>query len=384
MSTQAAPTRAKHDLGVPTKVHTRDIGTLKDLIAPMLAKEFPDRERLSVTGADIPTGAGVNNETLLLDISWVEGQTARTSGAVLRIDTAENLFPEPAFPAHYALYNLVRELTDVPVPRVYGLNTDNALLGRPFFFMDRIDGRVPSDQPPFHTEGWVYDTPPGERAAMWRQGVAAMAKLHALPLDRLAMLDRPKLGVSGLEQELAYTLNYMDWALDGDRHPVLEAGADWLRANLPVDPATAFAWGDARPQNLMFYDGRLAALLDWDMASLAGPEADLAWWTIMDLSTTHARDVPRLAGWGSPAETMQLWEKLSGKRLSDMAWHFAFAAFRGGVIVMRLAKILDAKGHLPAQSLDWKDNNIGIQYLASMLDLPRMSADSRIWPGPAG
>jgi aminoglycoside phosphotransferase (APT) family kinase protein len=381
-ASQAAPARAKHDLGVPTKVHTRDVETLKQLIVPLLAAEFPDRDRLKVTRADIPTGAGVNNETLLLELGWQEGGIARESGAVLRIDTADNLFPEPAFPTHYALYKLVHELTGVPVPRVYGLNTDTSLLGRPFFFMDRIAGRVPSDQPPFHTEGWVYDATPEERSGMWRQGVSAMCKLHALPVDRLSMLDRPKLGKSGVEQELAYTLNYMDWALAGDRHLVLEAGADWLRANLPADPATAFAWGDARPQNLMFDHGRLVALLDWDMASLAGPEADLAWWTIMDLSTTHARDVPRLSGWGSPAETMKLWESLSGKRLRDMAWHFAFAAFRSGVIVMRLAKMLDAKGHLPPQSVDWKDNNIGIQYLAAMLDLPRMSANSRNWPGP--
>ncbi|MDO7842187.1 phosphotransferase family protein [Sphingomonas immobilis] len=371
--------REKHDLGVPTKVHTRDPEALKPVLAELLAAEFPERAALTVTRADAPTGAGVNNETLLLDLAWRGGE----GGAVLRIDSADTLFPQPAFDTHIALYQLVAELTDVPVPRAFGLHTDPALFGRPFFFMDRIKGRVPSDQPPFHTEGWVYDLDTAARASMWRQAVAAMAKLHALPLDRLTMLERPALGRSGVEQQFVYKLGYMEWALDGDRHPVLEAAADWLRANLPADAGTGFAWGDARPQNLMFDDGQLVALLDWDMASLGGAEMDFAWWTIMDLSVTHARGVPRLSGWGSPADTMALWEQLSGRKLRDMRWHFAFAAFRAGVIVMRLAKMLDARGHLPAQSMDWKDNNIGIQYLASMLDLPPMSADSRPWPGPA-
>jgi aminoglycoside phosphotransferase (APT) family kinase protein len=131
----------------------------------------------------------------------------------------------------------------------------------------------------------------------------------------------------------------------------------------------------------MFREERVVALFDWDMASLGGPETDLAWWTIMDLSMTHSRGIPRLPGWGSPAETMALWEELSGRKLRDMVYHFKFAAFRSAIIVRRLARMLDAKGHLPEQSASWIDNNIGTQYLASMLNLPPRSTDSHAWPG---
>ncbi|MDB5447849.1 MAG: hypothetical protein JWQ97_3166, partial [Phenylobacterium sp.] len=38
-----------------------------------------------------------------------------------------------------------------------------------------------------------------------------------------------------------------------------------------------------------------AAVLDWDMVSLAGAECDLAWWTLMDQNYTAGRGIPRPA-----------------------------------------------------------------------------------------
>jgi len=217
---------------------------------------------------------------------------------------------------------------------------------------------------------------------MWEDAIAVMARLHETPLEDVAFLDRPALGGTGVEQELHFALRYMDWALAGDSNRVLAAAARWLQDNLPADTGGGLSWGDARPQNLMFREGRVVGLFDWDMASLAGPEADFAWWTLTDLSNTVSRGVPRLPGWGSPAESMARWEDIRGRRLRHMDWHFVFAAFRLGVILMRLAKMLDARGLLPERSQSWKDNNTGIQYCASLIGVPPLSADSLVWPGP--
>ena len=377
-----AAARDKHDLGVPTKVHRRDPATLKPLLTDMLAPRFPERQALRVTDVAVPTGAGVNNETVLLDLSWRDDGAERTGGAVLRMESDDSLFPEPPFATHFQLYQLMRRQRRVPVPDVWGLTSEDSALGKAFFFMERIEGRVPSDQPPFHTKGWFFDATAEDRRAMWLDAIDVMARLHATPVDTVDFLHRPALGRSGVEQELGQALGYLDWALDGDRHPILEASARWLRDNLPADAGTALAWGDARPQNLMFRDNKVVAVFDWDMVSLAGPEADFAWWTLMDLSNTVSRGITRLPGWGSPAETMARWEEVTGRTLRNMDWHYVFAAFRGGIIVMRLAKILAAKGLLPPQSADWKDNNIGIQYCASLLGLKPMTADSLPWPGP--
>jgi len=379
MSRGAAP--ATPDLGVPTKIHSRDPAILRPFLTELLAAQFPERQGLALGELAIPTGAGVNNETLLLDLSWREGGVEQTGGAVVRLESEDTLFPQPPFSAHYRIYEVLGRLGQVPVPAVWGLSAPAGPLDRAFFFMDRLSGDVPPDQPPFHATGWVHDLQPGEQRTLWESAVAAMVRLHATPASEVSFLDRPGQGASGLEQEFSHALSYMDWALAGERNRVLEAAAGWLKNNFPDDAPTGFSWGDARPQNLMFCGGKVVGLLDWDMASLAGPEADLAWWTLMDLSSTASRGIVRLPGWGSPAETIALWEKLSGRKLRHMDWHFVFAAFRAGVILMRLAKLLDAKGQLPEQTRSWKDNNTGVQYCASLLGLPPLSEDSAVWPG---
>jgi len=365
------------DLGFPTKVHASDPNELRPLIEARVAAHFPERRHLRVVHIEVPSGAGVANETLLLDLEWDGG----SGGAVMRIDTDDPLFIYPPFELHYRLYETVGKLALAPVPQMFWLELDDSLIGRPFFLMERMTGQVPNEQPVFHSAGWMHETTPAERRAMWRDTVEKMARLHQMPLEAVAFLERSQLGSSGLEQELNAALHYMRLALVQDRHPIVERAAEWLQRNLPANAVTGFSWGDARPQNVMYRDNRVVSLFDWDMASLAGPEADLAWWTVTDYSVTHARGISRIEGWGSPAETIALWEELSGRKLRDMEWHFVFAAFRNALALIKLAKMLDAKGNLPAQSAYLKDNNLGVQYLASMLDLPPISSDSMRWPG---
>ena len=57
--------------------------------------------------------------------------------------------------------------TDIPVPPVLWYEPDPGYLGAPFLVMRRIEGRVPTDMPPYHTGGWVTEISPTERMAMW-------------------------------------------------------------------------------------------------------------------------------------------------------------------------------------------------------------------------
>src|SRR5690606_8829955 len=158
----------KTDLGVPTKVHERDPEALRSIIEELLATEFPNRNNLRVTEIEIPTGAGVANETLLLTANWQEEGQTLSEGFVMRLDSNDKLFPEPAFADHFRLYDIMKRIGTVPAPRVLGLNLDRSPVGRPYFFMERIAGRVPSDQPPFHMTGWVTEKTELERQTMWR------------------------------------------------------------------------------------------------------------------------------------------------------------------------------------------------------------------------
>ena len=374
--------RPEGELGIPTKIQSRDPAQMTAVIEALLRKEFPSRRDIRVVNIEVPGAAGVNNETFLLDIEWSQDGETHREGLVLRLETSENLFFDPPFSQHFKLYEVMGRTRRAPAPRVFGLNLDDSIFGRPFFFMERVEGKVPGDQPLFHAEGWMHERSLDERKTMWRNTVDAMVRLHGAPVSDVAFLDRPNLGVTGFEQELGHYFDYMTDALQGQNHRVVEYAADWLRKNLPDDTPTGFSWGDSRPQNVIFNEeNEVVAILDWDMASLAGPEADLAWWTMMDLSSTRGRGLERLDGWGAPGETIELWQEIAGRKLKNMDFHFVFSAFRSGVIVMRLTKMLDAKGHLPPGSKSWINNNIGIQFLASLLDIPPMERDSQPWPG---
>jgi aminoglycoside phosphotransferase (APT) family kinase protein len=370
---------------MPIKQHARDPVSLGPVLRELLRGHFPDRPDLEIEHITTPSGAGVNNETVLVNLTWSGASASGSSrgGAVLRLETDDNLFLFPPFRHHFELMQIMERNGEVPVPHGFGLCLDDAVLGRPFFLMNREDGTVPADTPPFHAAGWLKDAGPSAQHAMWSDLVVTMAKLHATPLDQVDFLQRPALGRTGFEQELAASFEYMDLALEGESNRVLEATRDWLVKHLPDDTPTQLAWGDARPQNIIFRDNRVAALLDWDMASLAGAEADLAWWAIMHYGSTVSHGIPCLPGWSDPEQTIAEYERVSGRRLRHMGYHFVFAAFRGAIIVGRLARMLDCKGICPPTWLDFKHNSNGVQYLASMLGLPPLSADSQPWPGPA-
>ena len=104
-------------------------------------------------------------------------------------------------------------------------------------------------------------------------------------------------------------------------------------------------------QNLMFEGTQCTALLDWDMVSLAGAEADLAWWTIADHKYTASRGVQRLAGIGSPGDTMRLWE----------------AAYRQALVSIQLSNLHSAAvGYVPKIT----EPSIGLQWLSQLLEVP--------------
>jgi hypothetical protein len=57
--------------------------------------------------------------------------------------------------------------------------------------------------------------------------------------------------------------------------PLLGALFAWLEAHVPAEVSPVLLWGDAGPHNLLVHDGRISALLDWELAHLGHPLEDL-------------------------------------------------------------------------------------------------------------
>jgi aminoglycoside phosphotransferase (APT) family kinase protein len=165
--------------------------------------------------------------------------------------------------------------TAVPVPAVLATCEDSSLIGAPFFVMEFIEGVAINLEPPAE----LKDRGAAERVT--GEMVDALVDLHATDLAASGLGDfgRPTLY---LERQLERFGALLDHNATRPL-PDLEAVGDWLLANRPESSETTFVHGDYRLGNLMFATAptRLAAVLDWEMATVGDPLADLGYTTAM-------------------------------------------------------------------------------------------------------
>jgi len=365
----------------PLSTQRRDLSEARMVLTAWLADRLPNAAELRLSEVILPGGAGVANETLLFDATWSEHGVERSEGFVARVESSTFLFMEGNFDLHpRIIQEVARE--GIPAPKIVGFEPDPSVLGARFFVMGQVAGQVPADQPPYSESGWLFEATSEQRRMVWHSGVSTLARLHGLPPQRFEFLAQPERGATGLEQYLRYNLDSLVWAAHGRDHPVLQAAAEWLRSHLPPDRPTSLAWGDARIGNMIFRDWTCMAVLDWDMASLAGGESDLAWWILFDHAASTGYGLQPLDGLGRGEETVALWEELTGLRAGNLEFHLVFAAFRMALALMRVAQLMRASGAMPEDVAEQMEtNNQGVQYVASMLGLPTPGPTTVTWPG---
>lgn len=342
MVTQA-DAAGSENVDVPTKSQVRDPAAVRSVAEEWLrAHVGGDVEVDDVTQ---PNGAGVANETLLIQASRTVDGTRETIGYVARIGSTEHLYLDLDVKTQYLMYKALSTEPQVPSPLVVGFESDTTLFGQPFFVMERVEGRVPADNPPFYVTGWVLELPTAQQREVWRGAVEAMTELHKLDVSKFPFLQRPHLGSTGLEQELNYWLAYAKWC-GADRLSAVQAASSWLVTHLPRDAQPGLSWGDSRPSNIIYQGTRVAAVLDWDMASVAGAECDLGWWVCMERAMTGGRGLPPVPGFGSLRETIDLWQELIGRPPEYLDWHLVFNALRLQLVMVRLPMLLLAAGQV--------------------------------------
>src|SRR5439155_21392253 len=91
------------------------------------------------------------------------------------------------------------------------------------------------------------------------------------------------------------------------------------------DAGIALCWGDARLGNQIFAGQTCVAVLDWEMAHLGDPVADLAWWIALDRCFSEGVGAPRLAGFPDRDATIARWEQLTGRRARHFEYYEIFA-----------------------------------------------------------
>jgi aminoglycoside phosphotransferase (APT) family kinase protein len=329
-------------------VETQDLEGTRQRLAAWLGRKLPQgSDRLEISELKIPQGAGHSNATLLFDARWNERGEQRSGGFVARVrPSGRGVFPEYDMQLQFRCMQILGARSSIPVPKMLWFEDDVSVLGQPFYLMEKLDGIVPPDNPPYAIAGWVAEATAEQQEALWRRSIELLARIHGLDWRALgfAFLDRPEYGPTGFAQQLAYYREYLAWASNGTPAPELVDALAWLEANRPSGDEVVLNWGDARISNMMYRDFAPVAVLDWEMACLGPAEADLAWFLFMNDFLTTAIGLPGIAGFPDAAATADEYARHAGKPIRDLRYFSVWAAFRFAVIMQAIESLMAHNG----------------------------------------
>lgn len=354
MSEPAGAAAGEPTWDVQLKEHTQSLDRVRAGLEGWMRTALGDRGAAIVELA-APKGTGVANETVIFSLQRSDGAV---EGYVARLATPTSLYLVNDLSMHYRMYEAMMAFPSVPTPAVIGYEADPEVVGAAFFVMDQIDGEIPTDQPSYASSGFVAEATPEQRRRMWEGTVQLLATVHDLPAEPFSFL-RTGASSTGTGDGLDYWVRSLRWAAPAEPIPLIDECEAWLMANQPA--VTALSWGDSRLPNVIYRDFTPVGLLDWDLVSLMGPEADLAWWMLMEPG-----EAGQLPGMGSHRELVERWEQLSGRRATRLRWHLAFGAYRLAAIFARLFPMLGLPPEFVRQQLA-TGQHVGL--IAGLLDL---------------
>jgi len=173
-------------------------------------------------------------------------------------------------------FRVMKALADseVPVARMHVLCEDESVIGRAFYIMEHVDGRVLWDQ-----------SLPGmslaERGAIYDEMNRVLAALHNVDVRALGLADYGKPGSYFDRQIGRWSKQYA--ASITQPIEAMDRLIEWLPAHMPAsakdDTQVSIVHGDYRLDNLMFHpiEPRVLAVLDWELSTLGHPLADFSY-----------------------------------------------------------------------------------------------------------
>jgi aminoglycoside phosphotransferase (APT) family kinase protein len=245
--------------------------------------------------------------------------------------------PGELLPSAHAVdreYRIMRALADsgVPVPKVFALCEDPAIISTAFFLMEYVQGRVFWDPT-------LPGVEPAERAALYDELNRVIAALHAIDCNAVGLGDFGRAG-SYLSRQIArWTRQYR--AAEAERIEAMERLIEWLPEHIPLSDETTLVHGDFRIDNVIFHptEPRILAVLDWELSTLGHPLADFAYhvmpWRVTadEFRGIRGND---LAALGIPEEGpyVAAYRRRTGRAsIEDWDYYLAFNMFRMAAIL---------------------------------------------------
>ena len=300
---------------VASALSDRELAAVRDLVAAQVGNVGPLRASL--------LSGGRSNLTYTLTDGTTEWVLRRPPlGHVLA--TAHDMARE---------YRVMGALaaTPVPVPRMVVEHRDPDVLGAPFYVMERVEGVV------YRTDDDLARLDADAARRLGRAFVDALAALHTVDPAAVGLGDfgRP-------DGDLARQVKRWTQQLASSRSrevPGFDDLATRVAQDVPTTQRASIVHGDYRLDNVIVAaddPGRVVAVLDWEMAALGDPLADLAlfalYWDGWGGADNPVSATPAEHGFPPATALTRRYAERTGLDLADDAWYTAFACFKFAVI----------------------------------------------------
>lgn len=229
--------------------------------------------------------------------------------------------------------------SDVPHPGLIAASPEDDVIGAAFYLMEPINGFNASVQMPD-----LHASAPAMRRSMGFSLVDGIAAL--------SQVDHVKAGLTGLGKldgylerqaprwlsQLNSYAEFKEWPGLSEL-PSVEGIVAWLEANRPASFKPGIIHGDYHLLNVMyrFDEPRLAAIVDWELCTLADPLLDLGWvlatWPDDAEIAAGSTSVKPWDGFPKPDELIAHYATRTGRDLTDLLWYRVLACFKLGAIL---------------------------------------------------
>ena len=227
-----------------------------------------------------------------------------------------------------------------PMPRTYGLCTDDGVIGAMFYVMEMVRGRI-------FWDGALPTLTPAERREIYAAEIATLAQLHTYDPGKIGLGDYGKPGNYFARQVERWSRQYR--ASETGHIETMEKLMQFLPSTVPQQDRVSVVHGDYRVDNMIFdaREPKVIAVLDWELSTLGDPLADFSYFLMLwhmppasqgaGSSGITGLDHKKL-GIPSVEDACAQYCALTGRSsIPDLDWYFAFNMFRIAAILQGIA-----------------------------------------------
>jgi aminoglycoside phosphotransferase (APT) family kinase protein len=292
-----------------------------EVLTRLLRENFGTDDDVVITGR---AQSGSSNVTAFVSFGSRELVVRRPPAGEL-LPTAHDMGREYAFIS--ALHG-----SAVPVAEPVLQCTDPSLIGAPFYVMERVQGYV--------LHGGAPDDlhEPDNLRHLCVSAITTLSMLHAVDWTDLRLPGRPD---GYLARQIKRWSSQLELTATAKRLDGIDRLTAWITSHVPPDVPATIVHGDYGLHNLLFHrdDHTVAAVMDWEMATLGDPMADLSWFLggwVAPVDGQFGNPANYIVAWPgalSQDEMYAHYADLTGRDVSNLAFYQAFNAWKGIVIL---------------------------------------------------